>query len=150
GVSLMRATRPAVTLIEVLVVVAILAALLGLLVPAVQGVREAANRAACSNNLKQLGLALHNYHVAHGYFPPGLTSSVSNICDAEASGFTHLLPYLDQNNVYRMYHFDEPWYRPVNYQAVGLPVAVLFCHSNRDRGVVDLSPIAAAWHTPLP
>ena len=85
-----------------------------------------------------------------GCFPPGLSCSGTNISDAEASGFTHLLPHLEQDNVYRLYHFDVPWYVPENYQAVGLPVQVFFCPSNRDQGWLDLAPIAAQWHTSLP
>jgi prepilin-type N-terminal cleavage/methylation domain-containing protein/prepilin-type processing-associated H-X9-DG protein len=146
----MRNPRRGMTLIELLVVMAILAVLVGLLLPAVQHAREAANLTACGNHLKQLGLALHSYHDANGSFPAGLTSSGFNICDAEASGFTHLLPHLEQDSIYRAYHFDVPWYATDNYEAVGLPAALLFCPSNRTQGWLVLAPIAAQWSTPLP
>src|SRR5579884_4004748 len=138
-----RRARGGFTLVELLVVVAIIGTLLGLLLPAVQKVREAANRMKCTNNLRQLGLALHNYHGDHDGFPPGLVSSSGNVSDAEATGFTYLLPYLEQDNTYRLYHFADPWYDLDNSQAVGTSVRLFYCPSNRQEGALDLSPIAA-------
>ena len=146
----MRRTRHGFTLIELLVVIAIIAVLIGLLIPAVQKVREAANRTKCQNNLKQLGLALHGYHDAYKGFPAGLISSSSITEDAEATGFTYLLPHIEQDNVKRLYHFDEPWFNPPNFQAVGTEVKIFFCPSNRDGGVIDLKPVEAQWGTTLP
>jgi prepilin-type N-terminal cleavage/methylation domain-containing protein/prepilin-type processing-associated H-X9-DG protein len=143
-------SRQAFTLLELLVVIAIIAVLIGLLIPAVQQVREAAGRVKCANNLRQLGLALHHYHLTQGCFPPGMIASGSNMSDAEASGFTYILPYLEQDNTHRLYHFDVPWFNPQNYEAVGIPVKSFFCPSNRDQGFIDLQPIAEEWQTRLP
>jgi prepilin-type N-terminal cleavage/methylation domain-containing protein/prepilin-type processing-associated H-X9-DG protein len=138
------------TLIELLVVIAIIGVLIALLLPAVQKVRQAANRIKCQNNLKQLGLALHHYHDRNDCFPAGIISSGSNINDADATGFTYILPFLEQDNTHRLYHFDEPWFNPPNYQAVGIQVKVFYCPSNRDGGVIDLHPFEPQWDVTLP
>src|SRR4051794_39271355 len=104
------AIRRGFTLIELLVVIAIIAVLIGLLLPAVQAAREAARRAQCTNNMKQIGLALHNYHDTYLAFPPGAIADesvpgpVGNIWNG---GFQNLmcwrgliLPHIEGNNIY--------------------------------------------------
>jgi prepilin-type N-terminal cleavage/methylation domain-containing protein/prepilin-type processing-associated H-X9-DG protein len=142
--------RRGFTLIELLVVIAIIAVLIGLLVPAVQKVREAAHRATCQNHLRQLGLALHQYHGVHGCFPPGLVSSQVSLTNAEATGFTLLLPFLEQDNTKKLYDFEQAWFAPANAVAVAIEVPVFFCPSNRTGGSIELGAIAVEWSTSLP
>jgi len=145
----MERRRLAFTLVELLVVIAIIAVLIGLLLPAVQKVREAANRIACRNHMKQLGLALHNYHDANGEFPGGVIT-IDDIQDGWATGFTYLLPYVEQQNLQNLYRFDVSWFDPANNAAVGTEVKLFFCPSNRVSGRMDLRPIALQWSTTLP
>src|SRR5262245_6757925 len=113
-------TRPGFTLIELLVVIAIIAVLIGLLLPAVQKVREGAARLQCTNNLKQIGVAMHNYHGAYERFPPGYVSRAATV-NGEGLGpgwgwAAHLLPYLEQDNLYHQIDFARDITDPVHAQ----------------------------------
>ncbi|MCR9199877.1 MAG: DUF1559 domain-containing protein [Planctomycetaceae bacterium] len=108
------------TLIELLVVIAIIAVLVSLLLPAVQQAREAARRTQCKNNLKQIGLAMHNYHDVYQCFPMGANSRIYGPLVA-------ILPYLDQANLQNLYDFDLYYTADANRDAIGTRVATYLC-----------------------
>lgn len=107
--------RTAFTLVELLVVIAIIATLVGLLLPSIQAAREAGRTIACKNNLKQFGVAMHNYEAAHKQFPPGY-QFVSGP-EGNGLGFSWgalLLPFMEETAVYKQFRFDLPLYDPGN------------------------------------
>jgi len=126
------ARRQGFTLIELLVVIAIIAILIALLVPAVQKVREAAARTQCQNNLKQLGVAAHNYHDANKAFPPGGGGFLSgtNLANQRFSALSFLLPYIEQDAVYRLITFTVSPDNAVNNQARAQPIPIFLCPSD--------------------
>ena len=109
--SHIQGMRRAFTLMSCLVVIAIIAILIGLLLPAVQKVREAANRTKCQNNLKQLGLACMNYEAAYHGFPPALTGYY-NPSAPPTNWAVYILPYIEQGVLYQQYDFSKGYYPP--------------------------------------
>ena len=105
--------RQGFTLVELLVVIAIIGILVGLLLPAVQAAREAARRMSCGNNLKQLGLALHNYESAMRRFPPS-ANTTGGSANQPWSGQAALLPFLEGDNVYKNIDFSVGYHHPIN------------------------------------
>jgi prepilin-type N-terminal cleavage/methylation domain-containing protein/prepilin-type processing-associated H-X9-DG protein len=128
-------SRRAFTLIELLVVIAIIAILIALLLPAVQQAREAARRTQCSNNLKQIGLAIHNYHDAFGKFP--LSSIDPSL--GRSGAFAAILPYLDQTTTYQSYDFNLGNSDPANLTAVSQRIPAYLCPSAPFRRPVPIA-----------
>jgi prepilin-type N-terminal cleavage/methylation domain-containing protein/prepilin-type processing-associated H-X9-DG protein len=133
-------TRPSgFTLIELLVVIAIIAILIGLLLPAVQAAREAARRAQCTNNLKQIALAAHNYLDTNGTLPQGMPFQVNannpsgtafGVVPTSQSLFVALLPYLEQQPMFNATNFSVNMYNAHNFTVNGTGLSVVWCPSD--------------------
>jgi prepilin-type N-terminal cleavage/methylation domain-containing protein/prepilin-type processing-associated H-X9-DG protein len=148
GQSRERAGR-GFTLVELLVVLAILVVLLGLLLPAVQAVREAARRMQCQNHLRQIGIALHNYHAAFQAFPPGGIEVRPEVPRGKQLAWSaFVLPFLEQSATYVQVNFDYAFDHPVNAEAAAIPIETYRCPSTprftplqRGRGATDYGGI---------
>lgn len=120
----MAMRRSGFTLVELLVVIAIIGTLVALLLPAVQAAREAARRISCQNNLKQIGLAVHNFQTVQGIFPAGYVippGTTINTLNGSWSVHGRLLPYVEQGTAYAQVRLDLPWDAPEN-KASGVPI----------------------------
>jgi prepilin-type N-terminal cleavage/methylation domain-containing protein len=158
----MNPIRRGFTLIELLVVIAIIGVLIALLLPAVQKIREAANRTSCTNNLKKLGLACHNYESAHKRFPPGYLGPIPNEQEYGAAVnqiqhvglLVYLLPYIEQDNLYRqlridfdIHHLGPAWFtNPTNWQLAQTRINLFECPSDNVGDDTPTQGIVLAFH----
>lgn len=128
-----RRRRFAFTLVEILVVIAIIGLLLALLLPAVQMAREAGRRASCTNNLKQIGLALQQYHASMERFPLAtIGKPFRHTC------IPFMLPFLEEDAVHNAYDFDRNWNHEDNQPAINVPLSVLLCPSSVGPGTDEI------------
>jgi prepilin-type N-terminal cleavage/methylation domain-containing protein/prepilin-type processing-associated H-X9-DG protein len=141
-------SRRGFTLIELLVVIGIIGVLIGLLLPAVQKVREAANRVNCGNNLRQLGLAAHQYHDVNGHLPPGIGYAPLVAGGVWGGHWFHLLPYLEQDNLYSdalgpvaLPTGTVTIYCPINKEVYSRPLRILVCPSDPSVGPGGVVPV---------
>lgn len=135
---LVKGSRPrslGFTLVELLVVIAIIGVLVGLLLPAVQAARESARRMQCSNNLKQVGIALLNYESAHRVWPTQASGPMPgrDFNARRGSWFTAILPFIEQDGLYQSYNAAFHWHDPVNTAVVNTKVPAFQCPSAPDR-----------------
>ncbi len=137
--SMSVSARRGFTLIELLVVIAIIAILISLLLPAVQQAREAARRSQCKNNLKQIGLALHNYLDARRYFPPSACLNTSATTSVFWSPQAYLLPYLEQANLQKLIDWNQPYSVQGNVAKTRIPTYLCPSEVN-DRARSDPQP----------
>jgi prepilin-type N-terminal cleavage/methylation domain-containing protein/prepilin-type processing-associated H-X9-DG protein len=155
-----RSARSGFTLIELLVVIAIIGVLVGMLLPAVQMIRESANRSSCTNNLKQIGLALHNYHDLYKRFPPGYIDGNTNPRSTPDNDVgpgwgwaSFLLPFMEQQNAYRQINFKVTVGTGVNTDISLLPFKFFQCPSDPLQDPVPVydttftNPVATLAHS---
>jgi prepilin-type N-terminal cleavage/methylation domain-containing protein len=147
----LRRHRQGFTLIELLVVIAIIAILIALMLPAVQQAREAARRTQCKNNLKQIGIALHNYLGSNRYFPPSMVSDIStgvNSGGGEWSVQARILPYLEQGTMYKKATLELSYDDPVNAFIKPMRVPTYLCPSE-PKDVARMNAASQAIHYPI-
>ena len=131
----LRTRARAFTLVELLVVIAIIGILIGMLLPAVQMVRGAARRAACQNNIRQIGVAVLNYESAHSQFPAGQwwTAVDGDPNRLDYSWLSSILPHIEANNIFDAMDFDQPYLAATNLPSVAEIVPSFLCPSTAAR-----------------